>query len=248
MRTLFYILKQLFITLLVLALLGLLLAGSVLAWQGYKLYESAVQQHPLETFYEEISSRADFVPYSELPQTYLDAVIAVEDERFALHCGVDPVSILRALLADLRAGGFVEGGSTITQQLAKNELFTQEKRMARKAAEMFAALALEKQYNKEQILEMYVNTIYFGSGYYGIRQAAQGYFGKTPLQLSDAEAVMLAGLPNAPSAYSPNSSPDLALKRTQVVLKRMVQCKKLTQEQADALAAEVQELQVLPAQ
>ena len=112
---------------------------------------------------------------------------------------------------------------------------------------MFAALAIEKQYNKEQIFEMYVNTIYFGSGHYGIGEAAQGYFGKTPLQLTDAEAVMLAGLPNAPSAYSPNSSPDLAVKRMQVVLKRMVQCKKLTQEQADALAAEAATLQFLPA-
>lgn len=119
--------------------------------------------------------------------------------------------------------------------------------LARKAAEMFAALAIEKQYNKEQIFEMYVNTIYFGSGHYGIGEAAQGYFGKTPLQLTDAEAVMLAGLPNAPSAYSPNSSPDLAVKRMQVVLNRMVGCKKLTREQADALAAEAVTLQFLPA-
>ena len=111
---------------------------------------------------------------------------------------------------------------------------------------MFAALAIEKQYNKEQIFEMYVNTIYFGSGHYGIGEAAQGYFGKTPLQLTDAEAVMLAGLPNAPSAYSPNSSPDLAVKRMQVVLNRMVGCKKLTREQADALAAEAITLQFLP--
>ena len=136
---------------------------------------------------------------------------------------------------------------TLTQQLAKNTLFTQEKHLARKAAEMFAALAIEKQYNKEQIFEMYVNTIYFGSGHYGIGEAAQGYFGKTPLQLTDAEAVMLAGLPNAPSAYSPNSSPDLAIKRMQVVLNRMVGCKKLTREQADALAAEAVTLQFLPA-
>ena len=94
---------------------------------------------------------------------------------------------------------------------------------------------------------MYVNTIYFGSGHYGIGEAAQGYFGKTPLQLTDAEAVILAGLPNAPSAYSPNSSPDLAVKRMQVVLNRMVGCKKLTREQADALAAEAVTLQFLPA-
>ena len=91
---------------------------------------------------------------------------------------------------------------------------------------------------------MYVNNIYFGSGHYGIGEAAQGYFGKTPLQLTDAEAVMLAGLPNAPSAYSPNSSPDLALKRMQVVLKRMVKCRVLTQQQADAIAADAENLTV----
>ena len=194
-----------------------------------------------------ISSREGFVPYAQLPQTYINAVISAEDSRFTHHKGVDPVSIARALVTDLRTGSFAEGGSTITQQLAKNTLFTQEKHLARKAAEMFAALAIEKQYNKEQIFEMYVNTIYFGSGHYGIGEAAQGYFGKTPLQLTDAEAVMLAGLPNAPSAYSPNSSPDLAVKRMQVVLNRMVGCKKLTREQADALAAEAVTLQFLPA-
>ena len=248
MRTFFRFLKQLLLTLLLLLLLALVAFGGYFALEGRKLYESAIQSVPIETLYETISARPNFVSYKELPQIYVNAVISTEDARFVHHHGVDPASIFRALLADLRSGSFAEGGSTLTQQLAKSALFTQEKHMARKAAEMFAALAIEKQYNKEQIFEMYVNTIYFGSGYYGIGEAAQGYFGKTPLQLTDAEAVMLAGLPNAPSAYSPNSSPDLAYKRTQVVLKRMVQCKKLTQTQADAIAADAQGLQVLPAQ
>ena len=178
-----------------------------------------------------------------LPMSFL----AAEDDSFYQHHGVDPVAIVRAFIYNLRnkaSGGGQQGGSTITQQLAKNTLFTQEKHLARKAAEMFAALAIEKQYNKEQIFEMYVNTIYFGSGHYGIGEAAQGYFGKTPLQLTDAEAVMLAGLPYAPSAYSPNSSPDLAVKRMQVVLKRMVKCRVLTQQQADAIAADAENLTV----
>ena len=232
------LLLSLLLTLLLLLLLALVAVGGYFALEGRKLYESAIQSVPIETLYETISARPNFVSYKELPQIYVNAVISTEDARFVHHHGVDPASIFRALLADLRSGSFAEGGSTLTQQLAKNALFTQEKHMARKAAEMFAALAIEKQYNKEQIFEMYVNTIYFGSGYYGIGEAAQGYFGKTPL----------AGLPNAPSAYSPNSSPDLAYKRTQVVLKRMVQCKKLTQTQADAIAADAQGLQVLPAQ
>ena len=235
MHTVFRFLRQLLLTVLLLALLALVAAGGYFAVTGHKLYESAIQVTPIDTLYSSISSREGFVPYAQLPQTYINAVISAEDSRFTHHKGVDPVSIARALVTDLRTGSFAEGGSTITQHLA------------RKAAEMFAALAIEKQYNKEQIFEMYVNTIYFGSGHYGIGEAAQGYFGKTPLQLTDAEAVMLAGLPNAPSAYSPNSSPDLAVKRMQVVLNRMVGCKKLTREQADALAAEAVTLQFLPA-
>ena len=259
MHTVFRFLRQLLLTVLLLALLVLVAAGGYFAVTGHKLYESAIQVTPIDTLYSSISSREGFVPYAQLPQTYINAVISAEDSRFTHHKGVDPVSIARALVTDLRTGSIIgafvknfvsgsqQGGSTITQQLAKNTLFTQEKHLARKAAEMFAALAIEKQYNKEQIFEMYVNTIYFGSGHYGIGEAAQGYFGKTPLQLTDAEAVMLAGLPNAPSAYSPNSSPDLAVKRMQVVLNRMVGCKKLTREQADALAAEAVTLQFLPA-
>ena len=135
-----------------------------------------------------------------------------------------------------------EGGSTLTQQLAKNELFTQDKHLARKAAEMLAAFDIEKTYSKQQIFEMYANTIYFGSGYYGIAEAAEGYFGKEPAQLTDAEAIYLAGMPNAPSTYA--SSPELAFKRMQVVLKRMVKCRVLTKQQADAIAADAENLTV----
>lgn len=201
MHTVFRFLRQLLLTVLLLALLVLVAAGGYFAVTGHKLYESAIQVTPIDTLYSSISSREGFVPYAQLPQTYINAVISAEDSRFTHHKGVDPVSIARALVTDLRTGSFAEG----------------------------------------------VNTIYFGSGHYGIGEAAQGYFGKSPLQLTDTEAVMLAGLPNAPSAYSPNSSPDLAVKRMQVVLNRMVGCKKLTREQADALAAEAVTLQFLPA-
>lgn len=240
-------LRRLLLALLGVLLVAVLAAAVTFGYQGYQLYQKADAATPIHTLYATISARPGFTPLSEMPQTYVDAVISVEDSRFVYHHGVDPAAIARALWTDLKTRTLAEGGSTITQQLAKNTLFTQEKHLARKAAEMFAALAIEKQYNKEQIFEMYVNTIYFGSGHYGIGEAAQGYFGKTPLQLTDAEAVMLAGLPNAPSAYSPNSSPDLAVKRMQVVLNRMVGCKKLTREQADALAAEAVTLQFLPA-
>ena len=174
--------------------------------------------------YDTIRARGSYTSYDALPQTYINAVICTEDEHFMTHKGIDPGAIARALLADLRTHSLAEGGSTLTQQLAKN------------------AFDLEKAYSKQQIFEMYANTIYFGNGCYGITQAAEGYFGKEPAQLTDAEAVFLAGLPNAPSLYA--SSPELALKRTQTVLKRMVKCRVLTQMQADAITEEAAELTV----
>ena len=137
-------------------------------------------------------------------------------------------------------GGEVQGGSTITQQLAKNELFTQEKQMARKAAEMFAARDIEDYYSKQQIFEMYAGSCYFGNQWSGVAQAAQGYFGKPTRELTRAEWVVLAGLPNAPSVYAANG--DLARRRALVVVERMERAKKLTHTQALELRDEVSAL------
>ena len=128
----------------------------------------------------------------------------MEDSRFERHHGIDPAAIVRALWADLRTRSLAEGGSTLTQQLAKNELFTQDKQMARKAAEMFAAWDIEDYYSKQQIFEMYAGSCYFGNQWSGVAQAAQGYFGKPTRELTRAECVVLAGLPNAPSVYAAN--------------------------------------------
>ena len=234
--------KRLLSCLLLAALFVLVVIGGTLGVQGWRLYRATAANKPIAGLYDEISSRPGFASCDQLPQTYIDAVISVEDSRFERHHGIDPAAIVRALWADLRTRSLAEGGSTLTQQLAKNELFTQDKHLARKAAEMLAAFDLEKAYSKQQIFEMYANTIYFGNGCYGITQAAEGYFGKEPAQLTDAEAVFLAGLPNAPSLYA--SSPELALKRTQTVLKRMVKCRVLTQMQADAIAEEAAGLTV----
>ena len=148
---------------------------------------------------------------------------------------------IRAVWNDIHTLSFAEGGSTITQQLMKNEYFTQEKKLERKFAEIFAAWDIEKQYSKEDIFELYVNTIYFGSGYYGIYDAAEGYFGKEPSELNEYEAVMLAGLPNAPSAYSPDVSPELAKQQMRQVLDRMVECEVIDQDEADSLLAQAAE-------
>ena len=238
----FCILKRSLLTVLLVLLLLLLAAGGWFVYQGRQLYQSATSVTPIAALYDTISSHTHYAAYDQLPQTFVQAVICTEDEHFMTHKGIDPGAIFRALLYDLRTRSLAEGGSTLTQQLAKNALFTQEKRLTRKAAEAFAAIDMEKAYSKQQIFEMYANTIYFGSGYYGIAEAAEGYFGKEPAQLTDVEAIYLAGMPNAPSVYA--SSPELAFKRMQVVLKRMVKCRVLTQQQADAIAADAENLTV----
>jgi len=150
------------------------------------------------------------------------AIIAVEDTRFYSHGGFDIESILRASLVNLQYGKIEEGASTITQQLVKNLFLSHEQSFGRKAEELILAVDMENRYSKEKILELYLNTIYFGSNFYGIQEAAQGYFGKNPENLTLAEASMLAGLPNAPSLYSPYVDFTMAKKRQGIVLDTMV--------------------------
>ena len=165
--------KRLLSCLLLAALFVLVVIGGTLGVQGWRLYRATAAQKPIAGLYDEISSRPGFASCDQLPQTYIDAVISVEDSRFERHHGIDPAAIVRALWADLRTRSLAEGGSTLTQQLAKNELFTQEKQMARKAAEMFAARDIEDYYSKQQIFEMYAGSCYFGNQWCGVAQAAQ---------------------------------------------------------------------------
>ena len=217
---------------------AIIIVGSYYGIRGYRIYRDAVSEQPLEERVDEIRDMDHFTRYSELSDFYIKAVISVEDCRFEKHGGIDPISILRALWIDIKTQSFEEGGSTITQQVAKNMLFTQEKKIERKVAEVFAAVALESNYEKNEIFELYVNTAYFGSGYYGIYDAAMGYFGKTPSELTDYEAAMLAGLPNAPSVYSPDTNMDLAVQRVRQVLDSMVENDILTEEEAEAIMSE----------
>lgn len=167
-------------------------------------------------------NKADFVRLQDIPLTLQQAVIAVEDNRFYRHIGVDIEGILRATLVNLQSGELQEGGSTITQQLVKNLFLTHERTWSRKAEEVVLALDMELRYSKEEILELYLNTIYFGSGAQGVSPASQVYFGKKPAELSLAESALLAGLPNAPSAYSPYTDFTAAKQRQAVVLAAMV--------------------------
>ncbi len=220
---------------LLILLLIILSITALLVGKGYNMYKEAINKTPLEEKVEEIKSKENYITISELPQIYINAVISVEDHRFYKHNGIDIIAICRAAVNDIKAMSFVEGGSTITQQIAKNEYFTQEKKVTRKIAEVFMAFEIEKNYDKDEILELYINTIYFGNGYYNIQDAARGYFGKELEDLNDAECIMLAGIPNAPSVYAPTENPKLAKERQIQVANKMVEYGYLTEEEANKI-------------
>ncbi|OQW61677.1 MAG: penicillin-binding protein [Proteobacteria bacterium SG_bin9] len=174
------------------------------------------------------------VPLKELPPHLPKAFIAIEDRRFYSHYGVDPIGIGRAIVTNVMHRGVSQGGSTLTQQLAKNLFLTQDRTMARKLAEVELAIWLERKYSKDEILELYLNRVYFGSGAYGVEAAAQKYFGKSARKVTLSEAAMLAGLVKSPSRLAPNRNPEGAEARAQVVLSAMADAKLITDQQAQA--------------
>ncbi len=200
--------------------------------QGYDLYEEALAKISIQEKIAEIKSNENYTRYEELPEDYINAVIAVEDKRFLKHDGVDLISISRAILIDIKEMKFKEGGSTITQQLAKNTYFTQEKKVTRKIAEVFMAINIEAQCSKEEIFELYVNTSYFGDGYYCVKEASEGYFDKLPKDMNLYECTLLAGIPNAPSVYAPTKNPELARQRQGQVVRKMIKQGYLSEEEA----------------
>ena len=176
---------------------------------------------------------ANYVKLQDIPESMQQAVVAVEDRKFYNHWGFDMEGIFRASLVNLQYGQVKEGASTITQQLVKNLFLSQEQTMGRKAEEFVLAMDMELNYSKDEILELYLNTIYFGSGYYGIKEASQGYFGKEPAMLALPESAMLAGIPNAPSLYSPYVDFMLAKKRQFIVMDAMTAAGYLRESVAD---------------
>ncbi|WP_354031669.1 PBP1A family penicillin-binding protein [Bradyrhizobium sp. S3.2.6] len=174
------------------------------------------------------------VSLKDLPPYLPKAFIAIEDRRFYSHFGIDPIGILRALVTNVLHRGVSQGGSTLTQQLAKNLFLTQERTMARKLQEAELAIWLERKHSKNEILELYLNRVYFGSGAYGVEAAAQKYFGKPARSVTIAEAAMLAGLVKSPSRLAPNRNPEGAEARAQIVLAAMADAKFITEAQAQA--------------
>src|SRR5207249_6268459 len=182
--------------------------------------------------------RRILVPLDKIPRQLVNALVAIEDSRFFEHRGLDFVGIARAAITNLASGKIRQGASTITQQLARSLFLSPERDYERKAKEALLALKMEQVVGKEQILELYLNQIYFGHGAYGVQSAAQTYFGKEVGQLTVAEAAYLAGLPKGPADYSPYYHPEASKKRQATVLRRMVEERFITTAEAETAMAE----------
>ncbi len=226
--------KVIWITLLAFGIFAVIFASSIV-YEGYTMYNEKKAEISLEDKIDSIRKKEDYIYYDDIPLDFINAIVAVEDHRFFEHNGVDIISIGRAVITDIKEMALVEGGSTITQQLAKNLYYTQDKKFSRKVAEVFTAFDLEKKYSKEDIIEIYINIVYFGDGYYGILDASNGYFSKDVKDLSLYEITLLAGLPNAPSAYALSNDKTLAIKRQNLVIDAMVEYDYLNEEEAKKL-------------
>lgn len=182
----------------------------------------------------------DYLRYEEFPSSLTDAVMATEDRNFHHHFGIDPLGLARAVVVNLRAGHVVQGGSTITQQVAKNVFLTPERSFTRKIKEMLLALKLEIRFSKEEIMSIYLNRVYLGAGNYGVDAASRRYFDKSARELTLSESAIMAGLLKAPSRFAPTSNPALARERAQVVLSNMEEAGYLTAPQAAKAKEELQ--------
>ncbi len=226
--------------LLLFILVIIIIIGSVLYLNGNKLYKEKLSEISLENKVSSVRENSNFIKLNSLPTYYKDAVVSVEDRRFYSHGTIDFIALARATFSNIKQKDFKEGGSTITQQTAKNLYLIKEKDVSnRKVAEFLIGRDLEKKYNKDEILELYVNTIYFGDGYYGIQEASKGYFNKDAKDLTLYEATMLAGVPNAPSLYAPTINFHLTQSRQKKVVSSMVETGILSQEEADKLYTQI---------
>jgi penicillin-binding protein 1A len=224
--------------------------GGLLAWEAYRLPDigdldrytraGAVRLVGADTrmFASYGPMHGDPLAVDKLPKHLIQAVIATEDRRFYEHPGIDPIGVARAAWANLAAGRVVQGGSTLTQQLAKNVFLTADRSFERKVQELLLAFWLERHFSKDEILSIYLNRVYFGAGAYGVDAAARKYFGIPATRLGLMESALLAGMLKAPSRYNPAVAPDLAGARTSVVLANMVDAGFIDQKTARAAASQ----------
>ncbi|MBR2043014.1 MAG: transglycosylase domain-containing protein [Clostridia bacterium] len=237
MKSVFRLIGRIIAALLITVIVVGCFAVAYLGITGYNEYKAVLEECPLETKIAELRGRDNFITKDQLPEIYVNAVLAAEDHNYYGHGPISIVSTARAILKNIKAREYTEGGSTITQQVAKNLYFTQEKKLVRKVAEMFMAIELERNYSKDEIFEFYVNNIYYGSGYYCIYDAAMGYYDVHPKDLSDFDATELAGVPNAPSVYSPDNNTPLTAQRQQQVIDKMVKYGYIEKDKAEEILA-----------
>lgn len=196
--------RKLIIKILLWIFIILFILCSIVLGLGYLKYKETTDKISVIDKVQEIRESDNYTKLKDISDDYKNAVVAIEDHRFYNHNGIDILSILRSTYVNFKIKSLDYGASTITQQVGRLMYFTQEKSPIRKVAEIFVAFDLEKNYSKDEILELYLNLMYFGNGYYGIYDASEGFFNKTPDELTLYEASYLAGLPNAPSVYSEN--------------------------------------------
>lgn len=231
-------LRKVVVRLCVIVFLVITIIAGVIFIQGYQRYKEAIKETPIEQKVQEVIQGKNYVPYEEIDEDFLNAVVAIEDHRFFTRQGVDLIAIGRSLVVNVVSGEIKEGGSTITQQVGKNFYFSHEPSITRKVAEIFLVDDLEAEYSKEEILALYVNIIYYGDGYNGIEAASMGYFGKSASDLTLYEATLLAGLPQSPSRYQLSNGYDLINERQKLVVLAMVKEEMITEQQANEVLAQ----------
>ena len=201
-------------------ILVLLLVLSITA-MGYLKYKQAVTNVPISEKVAVLREDENYTTIDSISTDFLEGIVAIEDHRFYEHGAIDPIAIVRATIVNTLQKEIAQGGSTLTQQVAKNMYFNPDQNYTRKVAELFVAHQLEKLYTKDDILELYVNIIYYGDGNHGIKEASENYFGKAPSELNFDEATLLAGLPQAPSAYALSTNYERAKKRQVEVIEAL---------------------------
>lgn len=207
----------------------------VLTSLGFVEYKNAIQEISLEDKITQIQSAGDYVQIEDVSEYLIKATVATEDQRFYSHNGVDIVAYGRILYVLVTTGKISGGGSTISQQLAKNLYFGFEPSLIRKFAEFFMVHDLENKYEKDEILELYINIINYGDNHIGILQASEGYFGKEPSELTFDEATLVAGIPQSPSNYQLSNHSDSAKKRQQAVIDALIDTGSFSEEEVQKL-------------
>ncbi len=225
--------------LIAIVVLILLIVASSLFGMAYLSYIEAKKTLAVEDMYEYVTSNTRTYTYIEdIDEDFLNAIVAIEDQRFYTRYGIDFIALGRAMLTNIASGSLVEGGSTITQQLIKNVYYGYDRGFIDKLAEYFFIYVVEDTYDKDEILEMYVNYIYYGDGYYNIYDACMGYFGKEPSDLTVYEASLLASIPNSPANYQLSNNNPNTYERQRQVLEAMLEMGYIDQDEYDAAIAE----------